>query len=327
MKNLIYYPTFEPQDIDWLKYALIYIDQFSPIVPDSGKSELSDDFKKLRDKTDLVDIYEPKWWQGDNAANKAIKEIEFIESHPELFRDKLKVVNINKTWRDPNNWRFEIYEEKFNVAFKHQCIEMGLGIESRNGIITSKELAQVFMTFLAEEIAFERVGNPITDSTEYDQLSTYLRAKNPSNENLISSAKTTVNISLPNDIRKIGIDKIIKFRNNSGINELRKAFNQTLSKFYQSLEDDFDPNTYIKSLETTNIELVKEIGLFFGGAVSATLGAMILLSNPDNLEMIKQIIEGTILTIGGITAINKAWSDGNEKRYARKFISRIQQIG
>jgi len=42
MKDLIYYPTFEPRDLNWIKYALIYIDKFSPIIPDPGKTELSE---------------------------------------------------------------------------------------------------------------------------------------------------------------------------------------------------------------------------------------------------------------------------------------------
>src|SRR5690606_41203952 len=109
--------------------------------------------------------------------------------------------------------------------------------------------------------------------------------------------------------------------------ELRKSFNSSLNKFYESLEDDFNPNQYIKDIQETNAELTKEISLFFGGAISTTLGGMILINNPDNLEATKQIIEGTILSIAGISAINKAWSDGKEKRHARKFISKVSQIG
>jgi len=32
------------------------------------------------------------------------------------------------------------------------------------------------------------------------------------------------------------------------------------------------------------------------------------------------------LTILGVTAINKSWADGREKRHARKFLSKINQI-
>ncbi|HQU96318.1 MAG TPA: hypothetical protein PLO39_09230 [Saprospiraceae bacterium] len=326
MDKLIYYPNFEPRDIDWLKYALIYVDQFSPIIPKSGKGTLSSDFTRIENETDLVKILEPKWSQGDNAATKALKEIEYIESHPDQFMDILGVVNINRTWKDPKNWLFELYEEKFNSTFKSECLRKGLGVESQRGILTSKELAQLYMTFLAEEIAFDNVANPITDSKKYDQLSNYLRAKSPQKENLLNSAKTTVNISLPKDIRHVDLKKFIEFRKDSGIKELRNSFNQSLSKFYESIEDDFNPREYVTNIQSSNSELTKEIGLFFGGAISTTLGGMILISNPNNLEATKQIIEGTILTILGVTAINKSWADGREKRHARKFLSKINQI-
>ncbi|MEA5259813.1 hypothetical protein VB264_18595 [Arcicella aquatica] len=327
MDKLIYYPSFEPKDIDWLKYALIYIDQFSPIIPDRGRNTLSDDFKKIENGTDLIIVHKPEWWQGDNAATKALKEIEFIESHPEQFRDKLQAVNINRTWKDSKNWKFKLYEEKFNTTFKYECIEKGLGEECNGGILISEELANLYMTFLAEEIAFEKVGNPITDSTKYDQLSSYLRARNPKKETLLNTAKIVVNKKLPENIENIDLKKFIEFRQESGIKELRQSFNQSLLKFYESLESDFNPQKYINDLEGFNKELIKEIGLFFGGYISTTLGADILLNNLEKLEAIKQIIEGSILTITGKCAINKAWSDGREKRHARKFLSKIKQIG
>lgn len=326
MDKLIYYPNFEPRDIDWLKYALIYIDQFSPIIPDSGKGSLKSDFKRIASETDLVKILKPQLWQGNSATTKALKEIEYIESHPDQFVDILGVININRTWKDPQNWKFELYKEKFNETFKYECLRKGLGKESKKGILTSKDVAQLYMTFLAEEIAFEKGANPITDSTQYDKLSNYLRAKSPKNEKRLIAAKTIVNISLPKNIRNIDLKKFIEFRKDTGIKELRQAFNNSLNKFYESLEDDLNPGDYIRNLESINTELVKEIGLFFGGAISTTLGGIILMNNPDNLEAAKQIVEGTILAIAGVSAINKAWSDGKEKRQARKFVSKINEI-
>lgn len=326
MDKLIYYPNFEPRDIDWLKYALIYIDQFSPIIPESGKGSLTSDFKRIENETDLVEILKPQRWQGDSATTKALKEIEYIESHPDQFIDILGVININSTWKDPQNWNFELYEEKFNDQFKSVCLRKGLGRESKKGILISKEVAQLYMTFLADEIAFEKVANPITDSTQYDKLSNYLRAKNPKKEKQLNAAKTIVKISLPQNIRNIDLKKFIEFRKDTGIKELRQSFNNSLNKFYESLEDDFKPDDYIRNLESTNTELKKEIGLFFGGLISTTLGGIILMNNPDNLEATKQIVEGTILAIAGLSAINKAWSDGKEKNQARKFISKINEI-
>ena len=274
----------------------------------------------------MIKIHKPEWAQGERAATKVLREIEHIESHPEQFIKILGTEDINKTLKDSNNWNFELYEEKFNLVFKRECIKKELGKESKNGILTSKELAQLYMTFLAEEIAFEKVANPITDSQEYDLLTNYLRGKNPRKENMLNCAKTIVTISLPQNIKNIKLEKFIEFRKDSGIKELRQIFNQSISKFYESLEEDFAPDQYIHSLKTISTELIKEIGLFFGGVASSTLGAIILIANPTNIEAVKQIIEGTILIVSGVTAINKAWSDGQEKRHVRKFLSKIKQI-
>jgi|TARA_R110002020_G_scaffold4110_2_gene18282 hypothetical protein len=326
LKNLIYYPSFEPTDLNWLKYALLYIDDFSPIVPERGRNQLSDNYKRILSSTDLIKIHKPEWWQGDNAATKVLKEIEFIQAHPEQFRDKLYSVNINKTWKNPENWTFDIYEEKFNVPFKHHCIENGLGVESAKGITVSRELAQLYMTFLAEEIAFEEKANPITDSSKFDRLSSYLRAKNPEKEELLQYAQTTIDISLPKHIKDIKIDKLIEFREDSEIKELRIGFNNLLNKFYENLENDFDPKEFLNSLDETNTEFMKRMILFFGSATATYLGGMILAENPDNISVAKQAIQGSILSITGISGIKKSWKKGNDKRSARKFLSKVNNL-
>ena len=44
MNNSIYYPNFEIENENWLKFALLYVDTFRPIIPDERKNELSDLF-------------------------------------------------------------------------------------------------------------------------------------------------------------------------------------------------------------------------------------------------------------------------------------------
>jgi hypothetical protein len=92
MKNLIFYPTFEPHDLKWLKYALLYIEDFSPIISVRGNNELSDVFLRIRDNTELVKTVEPTWQHGEAATAKAIVQIESIKTHPDryafLFNDR-----------------------------------------------------------------------------------------------------------------------------------------------------------------------------------------------------------------------------------------------
>jgi hypothetical protein len=46
MKKLIYYPGFKAEDINWLKFALFYIDVLKPIIPYTGDAHLSDTFRR-----------------------------------------------------------------------------------------------------------------------------------------------------------------------------------------------------------------------------------------------------------------------------------------
>lgn len=328
MKNLIYYPTFEPRDLNWIKYALIYIDKFSPIIPDSGMTELSDLFWKLTDNTDLVERFTPKWQHGDVASTKAIKEIEFIQTHPEQFRDKLNNVNVIRTWSDRQNQVFKVYEEKFNIPFKYYCLENNLAQECHGGIMMSRELAHLFMTFLAEEIAYMENATPITDNPKLDLLSTYLRARDPRTEDQIIAVNTLIDQNLPERIENIGIDKLIEFRQDAGITELRTKFNKALDNFYRAFENNADINKFVKELDSTNKDLVKELGLFFGGMVSIGLGGLILINdtNADKIEVIKQIVEGTVFTVGGLIGINQAWKLGEDRRSARKFLTKLGEI-
>lgn len=328
MKNLIYYPSFEPRDLNWIKYALIYIDRFSPIIPNSGMNELSDLFWKLSDNTDLVERYIPKWQHGAAASTKTIKEIEFIQAHPEQFGGVLNNVNTIRAWSDRQNQIFKLYEEKFNIPFKSYCVENKLAQECPGGILMSKELAYLFMTFLAEEIAYNENATPITDNPKLDLISTYLRTREPKIENQITAVKTLIDQNLPEQIEYIGIDKFIEFRRDTGINELRSKFNKAFEDFYRAFENNTDITQFIQELNSTNKDLVTEIGLFFGGIVSIGLGGLILFNNfnASKLEAIKQIAEGTVFTVGGLIGINQTWKLGENRRSARKFLTNLKRI-
>jgi hypothetical protein len=327
MKNLIYYPSFEPKDLTWIKYALIYIDSVAPIIPISGRSSLSPQFRKL-EEVQLVVPFEPHWKDGDNASTKIIKEIELIQKHPEQYRDKLDSVNAPRTWSDRKNQTYKLFEEKFNMPFRDYCIDNGLALRCPGGILIAKELGYLYMTILANEIAFTKNTSIITDNHKLDMLSTYLRAKDVDLENRMFATNTVIDEYLPKKIENIDIDRFIEFRKKSEIEGLRLEFNKSLDGFYSGIENGFDVNKYVEKTNSANISLRNEIGLFFGGLISTGLGALILINQQDTsaLEGAKQIVEGTALTIGGVIAINESWKLGDNRRKARKFLTKVSNI-
>lgn len=324
MKRLIYYPTFEPQDIEWLKYALIYIDNFSPIIPNTGKENISDRFKSIIESTDLVNVHQPTYDQGDRASTKTLIEVENILRFPNQYRDKLNVINIEKELKKVENWDYEIFQEKFNSDFSHEMVNREFAVRTNKGIRTSKELGNLFMIFLSEEVAKEEKGNPITDISEFDNLTTYLRNLE-SHQDIVPDKflRSVIDLNLPDNIKNIPIERFVEFRNSDEISELRKKLNSSISDFYKTLENGADPYKYLNSIEVDSDEITKQILLFFGGLFSCSLGVSSIIANPLSLESIKEITEGTIMTVSGVTAIKSAWSQNGDKRAARKFLTRL----
>ncbi len=328
MKGLIYYPTFEPQSINWLKYSLLYIDQFSPIVPIRGSNQVTDVFKKISQETDLVNYIQPNYGQGVVATINAISQIEQIKTNPNLFKPIFKSENVIESWQNNKIWDTLLYAEKFSDQFLDYCLNNKLASIHPLGLITSNGLAGLYMTFLAEQIAFDNQASPITDLESLDNLSSFLRSKDVNSENKLTAAQTILTLKLPQEIESIKIEKFITFRNNSHIRHLRIAFNKTVESFYESVEKNFDPYTYLQDLSKTNLEYIKEIGLLFGGLTSATLGAVVLMSDldPNKFEIAKQIVEGSILALTGTVAVNHAWKLGKDRKNARKFLSKVRKL-
>src|ERR1039457_1576248 len=85
MRQLIYYPGFEVMDVEWLKFALLYLDKLSPIIPYSADIFLSDTHRMLAEETDLISPHRPSYEEGDNATRDAMDKIESILQHPERY--------------------------------------------------------------------------------------------------------------------------------------------------------------------------------------------------------------------------------------------------
>jgi len=88
MKNLLYYPGFEVRDTTWLKFALLYLDELRPIIPDNPFREehyLSDDARRVKNDTDLIHPYQPKYEEGAAASLMACDEFEKYLRNPERY--------------------------------------------------------------------------------------------------------------------------------------------------------------------------------------------------------------------------------------------------
>ena len=109
MDKLIYYPGFEFGDAEWTKFALLYLDRLSPIIPVAGDKHLSEAFRKLRDETDLIDAHRPSDFEGYNATLDALGQLDRILTNPERYERVFKHRDIVSTWKRDENQKFELF--------------------------------------------------------------------------------------------------------------------------------------------------------------------------------------------------------------------------
>ncbi len=161
MKNLIYYPGFEVKDVDWLKFALLYVDALNPIIPKSGDKYLSDLHKKLQSETDFIVTHRPNNFEGLRATLDAIEEVEKVLKDPHSYSQIFDRPDFLDSWKLPANHQYELFEEKYTDAWEAFCVENSLGTPTDEGIKVHMELGFVFMSLLAQTIAESRSVSPI----------------------------------------------------------------------------------------------------------------------------------------------------------------------
>lgn len=76
MHRLLYYPNFEIQDQNFLKFALLYIDEIRPIIPERARESLGDSMRNILRNTELINPYSPSYENGRLASVAAIKYLE-----------------------------------------------------------------------------------------------------------------------------------------------------------------------------------------------------------------------------------------------------------
>jgi hypothetical protein len=327
MKNLIYYPNFESRDLNWLKFALIYLENFSPIIPDSGEGFISDLYRQLKNETDLLLIHQPDYNQGNRATKKAIDYVTKVIQNPHFYIDDLNSMNAVREWKNPENQTYTLCEEKFVDEWRRFCQENKFVQDSPYGLQISQNLGEVYMTFLAQEVAYEEEASPITDKKYLDDLSISIRTKNVTNDNKIEVAKSVIEHQLPLDFRHIDINEIIKIRNKPGFKTKQLAFHSELNKTYESIGKAIEPAKFIDSYNQTLNDWTGELTKYGIGAVTCGLSAYVLLQNDlaTYPEYAKQILEAGLILMGGHTLV-KNINKNMDRKYCRQYLTELKTM-
>ena len=172
MKKYLYYPNLEPPNTEWLKFAILYMEHFESIVPYSRRNLVTDEYRELQNETDLVEMFNPEYFQTERASIKTIEELTGILQKPEIRGGLFRSANILRDWKNQQLWTYQIYDEKFSYQIRAFIEENDLGKMNVDGMLLHKDVAFLFIT-----IAEDAIKNGITERqfiNDYNNASTDL---------------------------------------------------------------------------------------------------------------------------------------------------------
>lgn len=334
MNNLIYYPSFEIRDQEWLKFALLYLRNLHMIIPERGERHLTREFRDIYDSTNLFRIYRPDYDEGYNASLDAIETIEPILRNPGYYSRRFYINNGTETiidkWRNDQNQTFEVFEEKYSHEFVHFCMENGFGHFSQNGMKLPKELSQIFMALLAKSIGDSETNrlSPITDLGKLDYISNVLRQPQRDDEN-VTLARNVINVFLPRNLNRLSVDDILQLRTSNNFDNKLSAFHNAISGFHSDIENGNLAANFINEYENPFQELTEELKGLTLDLTKYGIGTWMIFNNPsiEIPNIVKDVIIGglTIYT-GRKIKIKRIWNNTRNRVLMRRYLTGIRKI-
>lgn len=234
MHRLLYYPNFEIQDQNFLKFALLYIDEIRPIIPERARKSLSDSMRNILRDTDLINPYSPNYENGYLASIVAINHLE----ERSLFTIYGETLQRNKGIAHD----YTLYLDKYTSEFENYCLEHGLGERCSEGILLNEDVAYTYMSVLAEIISKETETDMITDVAKYSDP--VLRSPNrvyKKNLDRLKTIQREIQFYVPVDMYKIPLEKFITLRSDYKFETARsnsvKELNIVLDSYDKNLTE------------------------------------------------------------------------------------------
>lgn len=128
-------------------------------------------------------------------------------------------------------------------------------------------------------------------------------------------------------LKILSIDQAIAIRNKPNFKLKQKAFNNELSKMYDSVGKALDPDKFISSFDRTMTDWTNELAEYGIGVITCGLSAYILLqsNSATNPEYLKQILECGLVVSGGITLI-KNLNRNLDRKYCRQYLTQLEAL-
>ncbi|MBN2313439.1 MAG: hypothetical protein JXM79_05880 [Sedimentisphaerales bacterium] len=328
MEKLLYYPGFEIANQNWLKFALLYVDQLRPIHPPDVRKYLKKSFRELMDSTDLIIPYHPDYDVAYRATLDTIQQCEYIVNHSHLFENIFKTTNIRELWQHPYSHMYTIFRDKYTSELENFVVTERFGTRVKEGIAVSMHFKNIFMSLLAQAISLEEEIPPITDKPKLDEFSIKcLRSPRPTDKGF-QVAKGIINLTLPANIDSIPIKNIINIRNKDGFKDRLHAFHSEIMSYIQSVEEGIATCDFFESRGSIFKDFSDEIASLGVGLMQMSLSVWLLANSSGAAfsECVKELIAGTGFSISSIISIRNGWERTKAKRYTRKYMADIKKL-
>lgn len=334
MNTVLYYPGFEVEDLNWLKFALLYIRRLRPIIPQSGENQLSDITHKIKEETDLFKYYRPTFNDRYEASNIAYDVVERFLQHPERYRFRFSKFNTNMYFKDPETHNFLLYDEKVTHEFGNFCIENNYATESNNGIVVNKEIGNIYMSILANVISENNQIQCITDIPSMDRYNIYLRNigniksgrySNSRNNKMQKIARSVIESYIPKDLSKIDLNTIIQFRASNDYSVALEAFHNEIDHYLNMLEGDENIVEFEDQINNSIRKLKKELLVLFPQLTSVALQVWSIINGnlaPDHLVATSMNATSAIYTTKNLLDV---YVSGENARFTRKYLSILKR--
>ena len=259
--HALYYPYIHLLNKNWLKYAFLFWDKISRIVPSSVSPSDSEDIIKLRYETNFIDDYSPDQWVVSDTFNYFSDLLnDFIESsrfymHFRKNRhldDWKKEYHYRRKFNDDPDFRrgylqavtqsqgTYLHVQKLDSRLKEKFFDIGLAIPGENEwedwIKIDNEIGFMYMTCLARVISKEKTLPIVTDVDHYYSAASFLKWNMYQNYNAEFEYKLghlLIASFLPKDINTVPFDKLIEIREKYSTERI--AFFNTIANLCQNI--------------------------------------------------------------------------------------------
>lgn len=337
---MLYYPGFEAQDVNWLKFALLYLDELRPIIPFipySKETYLSSHTIKIMDETNFIRPYCPDYQEGTIASQCAIEDFDNYIRNPRIYNRRFFSSFKNPdspidSWNNPRKQNYTLYNGKFSDDFHEYCLHEKIATECKEGIKVHQHIAYLYMSLLSEQISLRNGFETITDCSEYNKL---LIDRNTAIGKTVNQefqyARNNIELYIPTKIRYIPLEQIIKLRSTRSFSQLRRAYVNEIKNLMvakenkddgYSLDDLLRYQRDFRKLCTSSLGVLSSITLTAHGVsqlINGTPEASAFITAAEiygGIQGIPHFTRDTFHSIGSI----------RQKRLARKYLATLKNL-